>query len=78
MKDFFSELKSLRLLIIVWLLALGFSAVMFTIALIYSLMISIIISGITGFLSLVGIFYTASAIIKLQNHLKYLEFKANN
>lgn len=77
MEDILNNLKSMRMLIIVWLLALGFSAVMFTISLVYSIMPAIFISGITGFLSLIGIFYTASIIIKMQNHLKYLEYKAN-
>lgn len=78
MKDVRGSIKSLKLLIIVWILAIGFSAVMLTISLIYEIRVSLIISLILGLFSLIGIGYTASLIIKLENHIKYLEYKANN
>ena len=78
MEDVRGNIKSLKLLIIVWLLAVGFSAVMLTISLIYDIKVSLIVSVIVGVFSLIGIAYTSSLIIKLANHLKFLEYKVNN
>lgn len=78
MENIRGNIKSFRMLMVVWILAVSFSAVMFTIALIYDIMVALIISGVTGMLSLIGIVYTAGLIIKLENHLKYLEYRTNN
>jgi uncharacterized membrane protein len=78
MENIRGNIKSFRMLMVVWILAISFSAVMFTIALIYDIMVALIISGVTGMLSLIGIVYTAGLIIKLENHLKYLEYRTNN
>ena len=78
MEDIRGNIKSLKMLIVVWILAIGLSAVMFTISLIYDIRVALIISGITGMLSLIGIVYAAGMVIKLENHLRYLEYRANN
>ena len=54
------------ILIVVWLLALLFSAVMFTMSLIYDVLVVLIISCITGVLSCIGVFYTGYMIIKIK------------
>ena len=67
------NIKTLYILIVVWLLALLFSAVMFTMSLIYDVFISLIISSVTGVLSCVGIFYTGYMIIKIKTRLTNLD-----
>jgi len=57
------------ILLVVWLLSVLFSAIMFTISLIYDVLPSIIISSITGVLSCVGIFYTGYIITKIKVRL---------
>lgn len=78
MENIRGNIKSLKILIVIWILAIGFSALMFTLALIYDIRFALIISCLTSVLSLIGIIYSASLVIKLENHLKYLEFRANN
>lgn len=73
--DFERTFKTLRMVMVVWLLAIFFSAVMFTLALIYDLFIVIVISGVTGVLSMIGIFFTGYSLIKLSNSEKYLKYK---
>ena len=73
--DFDNTFKTLRAVMVIWLLAIFFSAVMFTLALINDLFIVIIISGVTGVLSLIGIFFTGYSLIKLSNSEKYLNYK---
>jgi hypothetical protein len=72
------NIKSLKNLIFIWIVAIGFAAVMFTIGLIYDIGFAIIIAGVISVFSLIGIIYSASLVIRLENHLKYLEFKANS
>ena len=78
MENIRGNIKSLKMLIIVWILAIGLSAVMFTISLIYDIKVALIIAGITGMLALIGIVYSAGLVIKLENHLRYLEYRTNN
>ena len=61
------------LLIAIWLLAILFSAVMFTISLIYEVIYSTIISCISGVLSCIGIFYTGYLAIKIESSIKDME-----
>ena len=77
MKNVKSEISTLYILLVVWFLAILFSAVMFTISLVYDVVITIFISGVTGVLSMIGVFYTGSLIIKLSKHVDYIESKAN-
>ena len=73
--DFESTAKTLRMVLVIWLLAILFSSVMFTLALMYDLTIVIIISGVTGILSMVGIFFTGYSLIKISNSEKFLKYK---
>ena len=73
--DFENTFKTLRMVMVVWLLAILFSSIMFTLALMYDLFIVIIISGVTGILSMIGIFFTGYSLIKLSNSEKYLKYK---
>lgn len=73
MKEVKGTLKTMYILVAVWLLAVLFSAVMFTLSLIYEVILSIIISGVTGVLSCIGIFYTAYLIIKIKEALNSIE-----
>ena len=75
--DFENTFKTLRMVMVVWLLAILFSSIMFTLALMYDLFIVIIISGVTGILSMIGIFFTGYSLIKLSNSEKYLKYKLN-
>ena len=77
MKELRDTKTTMYILLVVWLLAILFSAIMFTISLIYEEVITIIISGVCGVLSVVGVFYTGNLIIKIQNHQDYIESKAN-
>ena len=54
------------ILLVVWLLSILFSAVMFTMSLIYDVLVSLIVSGVTGVLSCVGVFYTGYIIMRLK------------
>ena len=65
-----STLKTMRLLFIVWLLAVLFSAIMFTMSLMYDVISSLIISSITCVLSCVGIFYTSYLIMRLESSIE--------
>ena len=73
MNEVKGTLKTMYILIVVWLLAVLFSAVMFTMSLIYDVIPSLIISGITGVLSCVGIFYTGFLITKINIKLSGLD-----
>ena len=61
------------LLIVVWMLALLYSAVMFTMALIYSVMVTFYVSCVTGVISCIGIFYTGNILIRINNMIEKLE-----
>lgn len=68
-----SNIKTMYLLIVVFLLSVLFSAVMFTMSLIYDVLVSLIISSITGVLSCIGIFYTGYIINKIKETLFYIK-----
>ncbi len=61
------------ILLVVWFLSILFSAVMFTMSLIYDVILSLIISGVTGVLSCIGVFYTGYIIIKIKMKLSSIE-----
>lgn len=63
----------MNILLVVWLLAVLFSAVMFTMALIYDVFISLILSGVIGTLSVIGIFYTGYMIVRIKTTLSNLD-----
>ena len=69
MKEFKGNLKTMYILLVVWLLALLFSAVMFTMSLIYDVLVVLIISCVTGVLSCIGIFYTGYILIRIKTLL---------
>ena len=73
MEELKGNLKTMYILMVVWLLSVLFSAVMFTISLIYDVMVSLIVSGITGVLSCVGIFYTGYIITKIKMKINTIE-----
>lgn len=75
--DINKTIKQMKLLISVYLVSLFLSALMFTLGLIYDLIIPIICSGIVGLFSMIGIFYCASLMFRLDKHLEYLENKAS-
>lgn len=77
MKELKDTKITMYILLVVWLLAILFSAIMFTISLIYEVVATIVISGVCGVLSVIGVFYTGSLIIKIQKHQDYIESKAN-
>ena len=66
MKNIRSTLNTMYMAIIMWFLALMFSSVMFTLSLIYDVVISLIISIGTGILSCIGIFYTGYIILRIK------------
>ena len=78
MEELVNNLKLFRFLLGIWFTAILFSAVMFTFGLIYEITIAIILSGVTGVISLIGIIYTAYGIIKIDNSIKYLKYKVEN
>jgi hypothetical protein len=78
MEELVSNIKTLKLLIVIWFLSFALSSVMFTMAIIYDIKVCLIISCLTGILSLLGIFVCAYMIIRIENNLKYLTYKTNN
>lgn len=75
MKELKDTKTTMYILLVVWLLAVLFSAIMFTVSLIYEVVVTIVISGVCGVLSVVGVFYTGNLIIKLKAHHDYIETK---
>ena len=73
MKEVKGNLTTMYILLIVWFLSVLFSAVMFTISLIYDVFASLIISSVTGVLSCIGIFYTGYIIMKIKTRLSNLD-----
>ena len=69
------DLKTFYMLIVVWLLSLLFSAVMFTVSLMYDSFATIIVSGITGVLSCIGVFYTGYEVIRIKQRINIEESK---
>ena len=61
------------ILLVVWLLSILFSAVMFTMSLIYDVLVSLIVSGVTGVLSCVGVFYTGYIIMRLKERISNVD-----
>ena len=72
MKKINEELKTLKMLLIVWFLALALASIMYTISLMYEVYFTIILSGIIGTCSVIGIFYTAFAIIRINEAKKLI------
>ena len=72
-KELKGNLRNMYILVVVWLLAVLFSAVMFTLSLIYDVFVSLIISGVTGVLSCIGIFYTGYVITRINYTLYKLD-----
>ena len=77
MKNLKGELSLLWMLIVVWVLSIVFSTIMFTIALMHSVVESIFVSGLTGVFATIGVLYTGAMIIKIKNKIKLME-KENN
>ena len=73
MKELKEAKKSMILLIVVWMLALLYSAVMFTMSLIYGVTVSFYVSCVTGIISCIGTFYTGNILIRINNMLEKLE-----
>ena len=70
MEELRGTLNTMYMTIIMWFLALMFSSLMFTLSLIYDVVISLIISIGTGILSSIGIFYTGYIILRLKKIAK--------
>ena len=77
MKELKGTLKTMYILIFVWLLTILFSAVMFTISLMYEEYIVTAISCVTGVFSSTGIFYTGYLAMRIENRIKNIENKEN-
>ena len=73
MKELKGTLRTMYILLLVWLLAILFSAVMFTISLMYETYFVTLISCVSGVLSSTGIFYTGYIAMKIENRLKNVE-----
>lgn len=78
MENLKRSLNAFRLVLGIWLSSILFTAIMFTFSLMYEVEITLILSGITGVLSLIGIIYTGYSIIKIKNSIKYYEEKYKN
>lgn len=72
-KELKGNLRTMYILLVVWFLSILFSAVMFTMSLIYDVILSLIISSVTGVLSCIGVFYTGYIIIKIKMKLSSIE-----
>ncbi len=73
MKELKEGKKTMILLIIVWMLALLYSAVMFTLSLMYGVNVSFYVSCVTGIISCIGIFYTGNMFIRIKNAIEKVE-----
>ena len=69
------SLVMFRFIMAIWFIAVFFSAVMYTLGLYYELNVVIILSCVTGLISLIGTIYTGYSIIRIKNGIKYLEEK---
>lgn len=78
MENIFDYTKKLKKIIIIWLISLLLSSFMFTFALIYEEFVVLVISCVTGVLSIIGIFYSSHILIRLENEAKYLKYKVEN
>ncbi len=73
MKELKEAKKTMILLIVVWMLALLYSAVMFTMALIYDVTVTFYVSCVTGVIFCIGTFYTGNILIRINNMIEKLE-----
>lgn len=77
MKELKKNLTFFRFLMGIWFVSVLFSAIMFTLGLMYDISVAIILSCVTGLLSLIGIIYTGYCIIKIDNILEYKKRKGS-
>jgi hypothetical protein len=61
------------LLIVVWMLSLLYSAVMFTLGLLFGVTVTFYVSCVTGIISCIGIFYTGNILIRIKNAIEKVE-----
>ena len=73
MKGLKEAKKSMILLIVVWLLSLLYSAVMFTLALMYGVSVTFYVSCVTGIISCIGTFYSGNMLIRIKNAIEKVE-----
>lgn len=73
MKEVKRNINTMYILLVVWLLSILFSAVMFTMSLIYDVLVSLIVSGVTGVLSCIGVFYTGYIIMRLKERISNVD-----
>ena len=73
MKELKTNKTTMILLIVVWMLALLYSAVMFTLALMYDVTVTFYVSCVTGIISCIGTFYTGNMLIRINNAIEKLD-----
>lgn len=73
MKELKEAKKTMTLLIVVWMLSLLYSAVMFTLGLLYGVTVTFYVSCVTGIISCIGIFYTGNILIRIKNAIEKVE-----
>ena len=78
MENIFDNLKTLKKIMSVWIIAIFFSSLMFTLGLIYEIKIVVILACITGILSIIGTLYSGYIIIRLENQSSYLKHKVES
>ena len=76
MKELKGTLKTMYILLLVWLLAILFSAVMFTLSLMFEEYVVTAIACVSGVLSSTGIFYTGYIAMRIENRIKNMENKS--
>lgn len=73
MKELKEAKKTMTLLIVVWMLSLLYSAVMFTLGLLFGVTVTFYVSCVTGVISCIGIFYTGNILIRIKNAIEKVE-----
>ena len=73
MKELKEAKKTMILLIVVWMLALLYSAVMFTLGIMFGVTVTFYVSCVTGVISCIGTFYTGNILIRINNMIEKLE-----
>ena len=73
MKELKEAKKTMILLTVVWMLALLYSAVMFTLSIMFGVDISFYVSLVTGIISCIGIFYSGNILIRIRNAIEKIE-----
>ncbi len=73
MKELKEAKKTMTLLIVVWMLSLLYSAVMFTLGLLFGVTVTFYVSCVTGIISCIGIFYTGNILIRIKNAIEKVE-----